>query len=134
MKGKRLKLLLKVFVIATVAVVTVLPARADFVDGDVLVEWAKEYRRIKTGIGDSTSHVYVRRLQVYVMGIHDAHQTLLFPLASDKIFCTPDNVTVNQVSEAVVRFLETNSERSHEPGSILVAAALANTFPCRDLE
>jgi len=125
-----MKNLLVGFVVGLVALMSVFPARADFVDGTILTEWAKEYRRIRSGTGDTFSHVYVRRLEVYVMGIHDAYRTLLYPQDSDRIYCTPDNVTVNQVSEAVARFLENNSERSHEPGSILVAAALAETFAC----
>jgi hypothetical protein len=106
------------------------PARADFVNGDILMEWAKEYRRVQAGAGDSLSLVLVRRFQVYVTGIYDAHQTLLYPLANDKIFCAPKNATVNQLSKAVLRFLDGHPERKHEAGSILVAAALADTFPC----
>jgi len=115
---------------AVAIVFTTLPVRADFVDGDVLAEWAKEYRSARAGTGNDLSHIYVRRFQVYVMGIHDAHDSLLVTSGADPIFCTPAYLTVGQLSETVARFLENNPERKHEPGSILVAAALAEAFPC----
>ena len=124
---------LMLLMIAAASVLTALPARADYVDGDVLVEWAKEYRRAQAGTGSPLSHIYVRRFQVYVMGIHDAHDSLLVTSGAAPIFCTPNYLTVAQLSETVARFLENHSERKHEPGSILVAAALAEAFPCKQL-
>ena len=116
--------------VAAATVFMIMPARADYVDGDVLVEWAKEYQRAKSGTGNVDSHIYVRRFQVYVMGVHDAHDSLLLTSGVAPIFCTPDYLSVAQLSETVARFLENNPERKHEPGSILVAAALAEAFPC----
>lgn len=121
---------LMLLMIAAATVLTSPPVRADFVDGDVLAEWAKEYQRARAGIGSSVSHIYVRRFQIYVMGIHDAYGSLLVTSGSVPIFCTPGYLTVTQLSESVARFLENHPERKHEAGSILVAAALAEAFPC----
>jgi len=121
---------LMLLTIAAANVFTSLPVRADYVDGDVLVEWAKEYQQARAGTGNVDSHIYVRRFQVYVMGIHDAHDSLLVTSGAAPIFCTPDYLTVAQLSETVARFLENHPERKHEPGSLLVAAALAESFPC----
>jgi hypothetical protein len=65
------------------------------------------------------------------MGVSDAHDSLLVMSGAPPIFCIPDYLTVDQLSETVARFLENHPERKHEPGSVLVAAALAGTFPCQ---
>jgi hypothetical protein len=129
-EGATMKSRVMLLTIAAVTVFTTLPARADYVDGDVLVEWAKEYRRAQAGTASPLGHIYVRRFQVYVMGVHDAHDSLLVASGAAPIFCTPSYLTVAQLSNTVARFLENNRERKHEPGSILVAAALAEAFPC----
>lgn len=123
------RLMLLLLTVATVF--TTPPVRADYVDGDVLVEWANEYRSSREGTGNAFSHIYVRRFEVYVMGVADAHKSLLVFSGIPPVFCTPDYLTVDQLSETVARFLENHPERKHEPGSILVAAALAEAFPCR---
>ena len=107
------------------------PARADFVDGVTLMAWAEEYRRIREGTADTLSHIYVRRFQVYVMGVHDAHVGILYPASGERMFCGPRNLTVPQASEVVFRFLQKNPERSRDSGSVLVMSAFVETFPCR---
>ena len=107
------------------------PARADFVDGVTLMAWAEEYRRIREGTADTLSHIYVRRFQVYVMGVHDAHVGILYPASGERMFCGPRNLTVPQASEVVFRFLRNNPERSRDSGSVLVMTAFVETFPCR---
>jgi len=124
----KFRLMFLVFIAAMVFTTPLV--RADFVDGDVLGEWAKEYRSARAGTGNPLSHIYVRRFQVYVMGVADAHDSLLVMSGTPPIFCTPDYLTVEQLSETVARFLENHQERKHEAGSILVAAALAEAFPC----
>ena len=110
---------------------TILPARADFVDGVTLMAWAEEYRRIREGTADTLSHIYVRRFQVYVMGVHDAHVGIYYPASGERMFCGPRNLTVPQASDVVFRFLQKNPERSHDPASVLVMTAFVETFPCR---
>lgn len=113
-----------------VAVLTTLPARADFVDGVTLMEWADEYRRSREGTADTLSHIYVRRFQVYVMGVHDAHVGIMYPASGEPMFCGPRNLNVAQASDVVFRYLRRNPEKRSESGSILVMSALVETFPC----
>ncbi|UCD69732.1 MAG: hypothetical protein JSW48_06685 [Betaproteobacteria bacterium] len=116
--------------IGVATLLTLLPARADFVDGETLMEWADEYRRIREGTADGLSHIYVRRFQVYVMGVHDAYAGSLYPLTGEMVFCAPGNLTVAQASDAVFRFLRRNPERRHDTGSVLVRSAFVEAFPC----
>ncbi|UCH47218.1 MAG: hypothetical protein JSU95_14120 [Betaproteobacteria bacterium] len=122
--------LLVLFAIGVAALLTTLPARADFVDGETLMQWADEYRRIREGTADTLSHVYVRRFQVYVMGVHDAHVGIFYPTSGELMFCGPRNLSVAQASEVVFRFLQRNPERRRDAGSVLVMSAFVETFPC----
>ncbi len=117
-------------VIGITAMMTALPAQADLVDGQTLFEWAKEYERVRAGTGDYLSHIYDRRFQVYVAGVHDAHVGARQSSTDDRLFCSPGGATVNQVSVAVYRFLRKNPEMSFESGSVLVISALVEAFPC----
>lgn len=127
-----MKKLLVLSAIGVVALLTTLPARADFVDGETLMEWADEYRRIREGIADTLSHIYARRFQVYVMGVHDAHVGIFYPTSGEMMYCGPKNLTAAQASEVVFRFLQKNPERRHDSGSVLVMTAFVETFPCRE--
>ena len=126
-----MKKLLVLCAIGVAALLTTLPARADFVDGETLMEWADEYRRIREGTADTLSHIYARRFQVYVMGVHDAHVGIFYPASGEMMFCGPRNLTVAQASEVVFRFLQRNAERRHDSASVLVMSAFEETFPCR---
>lgn len=122
--------LLALCAIGAAALLVTTPARADFVDGETLMQWADEYRRMREGTADTLSNIYVRRFQVYLMGVHDAHVGILYPASGELMFCAPTNLTVTQASEAVYRFLRRNPERGHDAASVLVMSALVETFPC----
>ena len=124
--------LLVLCAIGVASLMTTLSARADFVDGETLMEWADEYRRIREGTADTLSHIYARRFQVYVMGVHDAHVGIYYPTSGELMFCGPRNLTVAQASDVVFRFLQKNPNRSHDSGSVLVMTAFVETFPCRE--
>lgn len=46
------------------------------------------------------------------------------------IFCIPERVTMGQINDAIIRYLETNPQRRHLPASLLIIQALINSFPC----
>ena len=94
------------------------------------MEWADEYRRSREGTADVLSHIYVRRFQVYVMGVHDAHAGIMYPASGERMFCGPRNLNVAQASDVVFRYLRRNPEKQHESGSVLVMSAFVETFPC----
>jgi hypothetical protein len=45
--------------------------------------------------------------------------------------CIPNGVTVEQTKDATIWYLQNHIATRHEPGAALVAAALADIFPCR---
>lgn len=59
----------------------------------------------------------------YVAGVHDSHRTVSH--------CTPDNVTLGQLTEMVVQFLQANPNIRHETADVLVSGMLQQVFPCR---
>ena len=111
---------------------TAFPVRADVVDGKTLMVWAGEYQRVRAGTGNELSQINVRRFQVYSLGVHDAYTGRLGDPLGNRLFCSPDGVTVRQISEAVFRYLQKNPELQFESGSVLVASALIETFPCTE--
>ena len=128
--GAKMKKRMAACVIGITAMMAALPAQADLIDGQTLFEWAKEYERVRAGTGDYLSHIYDRRFQVYVAGVHDAHVGARQSATDDRLFCSPTGATVNQVSVVVYRFIRNNPEMSFQPGSVLVVTALADAFPC----
>ena len=125
-----MKKLVAACAVGLTALMTAYPAQADLIDGKTLFEWASEYQRVRSGTGDYLSHIYDRRFQVYVTGVHDAYVGALQSSAENRLFCSPRGATVNQVSVAVYRFIQKNPEMSFQPGSVLVVSALAEAFPC----
>ena len=59
----------------------------------------------------------------YVVGISDA-------LNMDGSVCTPANVTVGQVVDVIVNYLQANPKYRHISASLLAGAALREAFPC----
>lgn len=46
-------------------------------------------------------------------------------------FCLPNDVTIGQEVMIVVKYLENNPEKLHEPSFSLVMKALKDAFPCK---
>ena len=54
-------------------------------------------------------------------------------LQNDKLqSCVPDEITIKQMANAVVEFLDQNSERRSEPFEGLALEALGHKWPCSD--
>ena len=120
------------YAIGLAACVTAFPVRADIVDGRTLMVWADEYQKVRAGTGNELSQINVRRFQIYVLGVHDAYTGRLNDPLGNTLFCSPDGATARQISEAVFRYLQRNPELQFESGSVLVASALIETFPCTE--
>ena len=103
---------------------------AQYIDGRTLEEWAQEFQRVRSGTGDYLSHIYHRRFQVYILGVHDAYASNPDAFPEDRQFCRPSNASVNQVSMVVYRYLQENRGLPDEPASVLVMNALIEAFPC----
>lgn len=52
-------------------------------------------------------------------------------LPKKKRFCPPNEATSSQTARIVVKFLEDNPQRLHEPATDLVLEALHQAFPCK---
>lgn len=62
----------------------------------------------------------------FVSGVSDA-----FTMMSDgKGICVPKRVTVNQLIDIVVNYLEDNPGKRHHEASTAIFVALATEFPC----
>jgi Rap1a immunity proteins len=121
-----------VYVAAMIVAMMAVPARAEFVDGKTLSAWAQEFQRVRSGTGDYLSHIYHRRFQVYILGVHDAYTDGPGITLDDNLFCTPRNTSVNEISLIVYRYLQNTPGLPNESASGLVVNALVSAFPCKD--
>jgi Rap1a immunity proteins len=62
-------------------------------------------------------------LSGYVAGVHDS-------LKIQRCFCSPDRVSVGQVSDVVIKYLADNPDKRHYQAHILVRDALSKAWPC----
>jgi hypothetical protein len=47
-----------------------------------------------------------------------------------QVYCLPEGVTLGQMREAVVNFLDQHPRQTHRPFSIIATHALRKSFPC----
>lgn len=67
----------------------------------------------------------------YTVGLLDgAPDAFLKDGNADRSFCLPENVTVSQAKDVIVRFLEQNPETRHQDAALLAFNALIRAFPC----
>jgi hypothetical protein len=92
------------------------------VNGNRLVEAMREYEKAERK-DERTNYADVARYQWFVMGVHDA--------LSGEIFCSPEQVTLAQVTAVVAKYLNAHPEEWDQPASVLVTKALNRVFPCR---
>lgn len=65
----------------------------------------------------------------YIAGVVDAIRGV--PLPDDMpTHCLPPNVTLGQLRQVVVKYLEDHPEKLHYSGDAIILAALAEAFPC----
>lgn len=66
----------------------------------------------------------------FVVGSNDAY-TVSFALGLTKrLFCSPNKVTVGQLTDVVVRFMELNPAKRNSPASVLALIAWQKAYPC----
>jgi len=69
----------------------------------------------------------------FVLGVHDTMSTLTFGGLLDKGFvCFPKDISGPQLSLAVKKYLNGNSDKLEEPANILVAVAFVENYPCAE--
>ena len=87
------------------------PVRAEFWSGNALYAelTSTDSSRKLLGLG-------------YVMGVHDAHETVNH--------CSPGTVTAGQVRDVVLRFLESAPEYRHRTADVIIREVLKATWPC----
>jgi len=54
-----------------------------------------------------------------------------WPTVPPQRVCSPAGVTLDQITNIVVRYLQAHPETRHGPAPALIIAALAEAFPCR---
>ena len=89
---------------------TPLMAHAAFLDGNKLLRYLS-----------STSDIEKFHAMGYVLGVHDTMESSL---------CLSRNVTAQQASDVVRKFLVENPASRDLNADILVIVALTNAFPC----
>jgi hypothetical protein len=115
LRGTALKARLGIFMITAVMLAS--PVHAEFVTGNELYQWGKEFKR-----SDTTSWIEAGAYMGYIQAISDAFD--------DVMFCLPGNATVGQSSDVVMRYLEAHPEKRHYTADSLAGAALSEAFPC----
>ena len=89
-------------------------AQAAFIDGNKLLEYAREEERSGNSSG---------MLLGYIAGVHDAFDS--------SVICTPSNATLGQLKAIVVKFLKENPEVWAKTGDNVIFTALSRAFPCK---
>ena len=66
----------------------------------------------------------------YLKGTLDGWLTSENTFRNGPSFCIPEGVTLIQLRDILVRWLDENPERRHEEGSALIVNAIVRSFPC----
>lgn len=68
----------------------------------------------------------------FLRGVQQGHAFFRSFNDQNKFYCLPDNVTISQLLQISVTYLEENPEQLHLEAGALVYGALAKAFPCED--
>jgi Rap1a immunity proteins len=68
----------------------------------------------------------------YIEGTLDGWLTSENTFNHEPGFCIPQGVTLMQLRDSFVRWLENNPERRHEEGSVLIVDSVIHAFPCAE--
>lgn len=67
----------------------------------------------------------------WMQGVRDGHfMTMALSGFDQPLWCTPDNVTNQQLRDIFVKYLRENPERRHEMPAFLYLRAMRGAFPC----
>lgn len=68
----------------------------------------------------------------YLKGTLDGWLTSENTFRNEPSFCIPKGVTLIQLRDILVRWLDDNPERRHAEGSALIVNAIVRSFPCAE--
>lgn len=91
--------------------------------GDMLQRSLADYRRVYEDRQMTTSQAEINYGVGLLVGAKDIAKAA-------GIICIPDGVTLGQIAQVVLVYLNSNPERLHETASILVVDALVDVWPC----
>ena len=67
----------------------------------------------------------------YVTGVFDSFSTSFGVGLMPRTFCSPSSVTVSQLKDIAVRYLEQNPSSRHISAAALVMISFKEAFPCK---
>ncbi|HME74044.1 MAG TPA: Rap1a/Tai family immunity protein [Myxococcota bacterium] len=67
----------------------------------------------------------------YIAGVADAHGYDLSRFGSPRDFCTPEDITIEELERVVVKWLKDHPEKLRVTAANLVLLALSDAFKCR---
>lgn len=67
----------------------------------------------------------------YIAGVLDVHGYDLSRFGSPRDFCTPEDITLEEVQRVVVKWLKAHPERLRVTAANLVVLALTDNFKCK---
>lgn len=102
---------MKTTIIAFAACLFAGSASAEFLSGNQLLELLRSQERHERAAADG-----------YIMGVHDAGR--------GAVHCSPPGVSLTQVRDLSVQFLNAAAPVRHQSADSLVMAILQETFPC----
>ena len=94
-----------------------------FFSGNDLVTWSREHD--KASRGQAHNSFADGTFTGYVAGVFD-------PFSAYGIICYDGDVSVNQATAIVRKYLENNPEDWSSPAHVIVSTALMQAFPCPD--
>lgn len=98
------------------------PVAAEFLSGNDLERYARAYDRHAAGQMAADDGVLVGMFLGYVIGAADA--------VNGVEYCPPRGTTIGQTAAIVRKWMRTSPEVAHHTADLIVAAALANAYPC----
>lgn len=95
---------------------------AGWLPGNKLVDMAKEWK-INFDDGTRGDHVGIRGYQMYIFGVLD--------VADGVLFCLPDSATGGQIFSVVYNYINQHPEKWSDSAFDLVYVSLSDSFPCQ---
>ncbi|MGK2287274.1 Rap1a/Tai family immunity protein [Pedomonas sp. V897] len=110
-----------------VAVTPAIASASNTLDGNHLLKMCTS--RIDTGSSGMKEAFDYGVCMGFIAGSLDYVQ-LINEAAKKNITCVPDGVTAGQAKDIVVKYLQNNPEKRHEPQPLVTIFAFQDAFPC----
>src|SRR5262245_8545880 len=120
----RLVTVAPIFGLAIASPTSTATAQSDQVSGNYMLRGCKDVAEQRTQVADAA-------LTGKCVGVIETLMLLQEVLPAAARFCAPASSNFPQVARIVVKFMEANPQRTHEPLVLLAQEALNKAWPCK---